>query len=310
MANNKTRASVGLSYRHQSYRTFISIYHNEYTGEVKIQPKSATSSMGHNLDQDRHIRSGKLFVEGLTNKGKAKIQKAARVLERVHEHEPNLKAYCSMITLTYGKDYPEDHESKKHLNMFLKRLKRLHVNCKYVWVAEKQKRGAIHYHILTPYFTPKEWVNNAWNDIVSKWQDSSGHTQQTLLPNVIKVNSAGSYLAKYLSKEGHRIGGNGYNIDQQTRALMKDEAIHFEKETADLENVNSIVCSLIDKISLEDRKWFEWESNYTGYRGAWLSAINYFQLEEFLNYDRHEHGLMYEDETDRNALELVKIKKT
>lgn len=300
--------AVGFSYSLQSYRNYIQLEHNIYTGELKVQPKSKSLLTKHETDYDRYKREGQLFVGGLTNKGKAKIQKATRVLENVHKFEDNLKAYCSMITLTYGKDYPTDHESKKHLNHFLKRLNRLHKECKYVWVAEKQKRGAIHYHILTPYFTDKEWVNNSWNEIVSKWQSSNNLSLQSLLPNVIKVNRAGSYLAKYLSKEGHRIGGNGYGIDQQTRSLMKDESVYLIQHDLEPECINEIVDHLKQSIT-PTKGSKEWQSKYTSYKGFWMPEFNRFNLNEFLNYTRHEYNLITESELLKSKTSQKKLSK-
>lgn len=296
-------SSVGLSYSLQSYRNFIQVSHNIYTGELKVQPKSTSLLTKHKSENthDRYKRSGKLFVEGLTIKGKAKIQKATRVLENVYKFEEGLKSYCSMITLTYGKDYPTDHESKLHLNHFLKRLKRLHPNCKYVWVAEKQKRGAIHYHILTPYYTDKEWVNNSWNEIVGKWQSKQNLKPQTLLPNVIKVNRAGSYIAKYLSKEGHKIGGNGYGIDQQTRALMKDESVYLIHHDQTPEEINEIVNSIQGDITT-DKPYKTWKSKYTSYVGLWTPEFNRYGLKEFLQYKRHDYGLITENELLANKI--------
>ncbi len=304
--SDKKIASVGLSYSNQSHRNFIQISRNLLTGETKIQPKTISLITKRTEWRDGG-RNGKLFLEGLTNKGKAKIQKASRVLEQVHKIEHELKAYTSLITLTYGKDFPTDHDSKKHLDTFLKRLRRLHDNCKYVWVAEKQKRGAIHYHILTPYFTKKEFVNSAWNEIVSKWQIKNGHEQQTLLPNVIKVNSAGSYMAKYLSKEGQNIGGNGYGIDQKTRVLMIDKTFNLIQHDRTPEQINEIVNAIVSKVQKTDTKKFIWKSNYTTYKGCWLREIDMFKLGEFFKYDRHEFNLITERELLENKIERFEI---
>ncbi len=306
---------VGLSYSLQShrekkrysYRNHFEIKHNLITNEVKIQPKSISLLTQYPSTHDRGKRSGKLFIDGLTLQAKHKIQKASRVLESIHKHEPNLKAYCSLITLTYGKDFPTDHDSKKHLDIFLKRLRRLHPTCKYIWVAEKQKRGAIHYHILTPYYTPKEFVNNSWNEIVNNWQRSNNKNIQTLLPNVIKVNSAGSYLAKYLQKEGQNIGGNGYGIDQGTRALMKDESIVFIAHDLEPNQVNEIVYAMTQDLSKNQNKCLTWQSKYTTYKGAWIDSLNVFQFQEWLKYKRHDYNLILEFESKKERSDVLKI---
>jgi hypothetical protein len=316
--NNNLLRSVGLSYYLQSHRkektptpqytkrNYFQISHNLYTNELRIQPKSILLTAPQQTTHDRYKRDGKLFIEGLTPQARHKIQKSARVLENVHKHEPKLKAYCSMITLTYGKDFPSDHDSKKHLDTFLKRLRRLHPNCKYVWVAEKQKRGAIHYHILTPYYTPKDFVNNAWNEIASNWQSINNLEPQTLLPNVIKIMSAGSYLAKYLQKEGQNIGGNGYGIDSKTRNLMKDESVYMITHELDHEQVNEIAAELINDISKGQDKTYQWKSKQSGYLGAWSSGVNVHEFKEWLEYKRHDYDLLLEHESINHRKEVVK----
>ena len=284
--------TVGLSYSNQSHRTYFMISSNKFTGECKIQPKTlATTPRKLNGSSNSEHKEGEQFREGLTFKGKSKIQKASRVLEKIHTVEHNLKAFCSLLTLTYGKDFPTDHISKKHLDTFLKRCRRKYPDFKYVWVIEKQKRGAPHFHILTPYYVDKEWLNNAWNDIANKWQVSNGYQLQTLLPNVIKVNQAGAYLSKYLSKEGHKIGGRGYGIDQNTRALMKDDVTYLVGDRMEVEQINQVVANLVNSIGLQTDNSQQWFNRYNGYSGAWLSNFNRYSLSEFIEYKSIDHNL-------------------
>ncbi len=284
--------SVGLSYSYQSHRTYITISTNKFTGECKVQPKTLATTPKKLIGSvNAEWKEGKQFREGLTYKGKAKIQKAVRILELIHTVESDLKAYCTLGTLTYGKDYPTDHESKKHLDMFLKRCRRKFPEFKYVWVIEKQKRGAPHFHILTPYYIPKEWINKAWNEIVNTWQLSNSHKLQTVLPNVIKVDNAGAYMSKYLSKEGHKIGGNGYGIDTKTRALMKDNTTYLVGERMDVETINEVVSDLVNKIGLQTLNSQSWTNFYNGYGGAWLSDYNEFMLKEFIEYEVDKYQL-------------------
>lgn len=308
--------SVGLSYSlqshreedknlHYNYRNTFEIKHNIRTNETRISCKSI-SLLPKKKEQNRGVRSGKVFQKGLTTQAKHKIQKACRILEGVYKHEEDLKAYCSMLTLSYGKNFPTDHESKKHLDTFLKRLRRVHPNCKYVWVAEKQKRGAIHYHILTPYYTKKEWLNNAWNNIVQEWQKTNNYQIQEVLPNVIKVNSASSYLAKYIQKNEQNIGGNGYGIDQKTRELMKDEAIYFIQHDLEPEQVNEVISVMEEKITNKEDIKHKWTSKYSSYNGFWSSGLNVLGLKEFIKYNRHDFDLMTEEEQGTKRRTILK----
>ena len=125
-----------------------------------------------------------------------------------------------MITLTFGQDVPNDRPAKKLLDNFLKRLRRYKDVLLYLWVAERQSRGAIHFHILTDY-TDMKYINISWNEIVQRWQIANNFIIQEVYPNVIQVDNPAGYLAKYLTKGGQNIEGNFYNMSQSLSALTK-----------------------------------------------------------------------------------------
>lgn len=105
----------------------------------------------------------------------------------------------AMITLTYG---PDDFWRPRHLSEFLKNarnwLARRGLKLRYCWVAEMQKRGVVHYHIIVwlpvvngqPVRLPKPDDSGWWPHGMSeiKW-----------------ARKAAGYLAKYTSK-GQDVG--------------------------------------------------------------------------------------------------------
>lgn len=132
-----------------------------------------------------------------------------------------------MITLTFGKNYPSDIIAKNLLDSWLKRLRRKIQATKedfhYCWVAERQTRGAIHFHILTPHYVPKHFINDSWSDVVNSYyiKQNEAHKTQKLYPNVIAVYNAGAYMAKYCQKQDQDIVGNGYSMSQATSKSIK-----------------------------------------------------------------------------------------
>ena len=120
------------------------------------------------------------------------------------------KGCASMITLSYGAYVPTDKESKRHLDTFIKRFRRKvdKKDVHYMYVEEKQEGGSIHYHILTPHYVEKEWVNNSWNQVVN----SDQHVQTTH-PNVKNVFKGMAYVAEYLKKAGKTF--DGYNMSNK-----------------------------------------------------------------------------------------------
>jgi hypothetical protein len=195
---------------------------------------------------------GMLIQEGLTKEAKAKIKRSGRMLQ-YHARERLNTKWLSFITLTYGKDWPDDPTAKNHLNRFLNKVRRRYGKIRYVWVVERQKRGAIHYHILTDQYIPKNMLNPMWDKIVAKWQAYEGHQRQTVRPNVIGIDTnkpgqAEHYLMKYMTKKDEHLQGNLYNISQPLRELMKPTAC-YEIPTS---NPEAILSELLENDNLEE----------------------------------------------------------
>ena len=213
---------VGLSY--SPYLTAKRIYIKRYvTGETLITgfPKPKPEYKAKKKPTPP-LNTGQRVQSGLSKRGKSKLRRAASFYQTLVDKSKTEKAYSSMITLSYGKEYPDDKTSKKDLDNFFKRLRRrVGSNFHYFWVAERQKRGAIHYHIVTPEYVPKEWINKHWNAVVNNRMKKEGKKTQTLFPNVIAVLHAGAYVTKYLQKEGENIIGNGYFLSQKTSESVK-----------------------------------------------------------------------------------------
>lgn len=106
------------------------------------------------------------------------------------------------VTLTYVgvDDWQADHISKA-TQQFRNYCARMRVPCRYLWVAELQKRGAVHYHLLA--WLPRGVQMPKWDEghttpsgryAVPFWAHGMTNTQ---------VAKAGvGYLMKYLSKLG------------------------------------------------------------------------------------------------------------
>ena len=199
------------------------------TGEVVVSTHDRKKPNTKESIQKPPSNIGQREREGLSNRGKRRLRRGAQYYDML-QGELGAK---NMITLTYGsKNLSTHEESKKDLDRFLKSLSR-YVKARgeevhYVWVAEIQEKrkartgeDAIHFHIMTPHYVPKELVNKWWNNAVNKARAKQGKETQKLYPNVIACHHAGAYMAKYLSKEGHKIKGNGYNMSQATSKGIK-----------------------------------------------------------------------------------------
>lgn len=141
-----------------------------------------------------------------------KIQSAKRRIKRLrrsvwaaghlhgladHGHRPPV---AWMVTLTYVgvDDWRADHISKAS-EQYRRHCARHRVPCRYLWVAELQKRGAVHYHLIA--WLPKgvgmpHWDRDTTTAGGRHVQAFWGHG----MTNVEKARTGVGYLMKYLSK--------------------------------------------------------------------------------------------------------------
>jgi hypothetical protein len=113
------------------------------------------------------------------------------------------------ITLTYPFDFPSPKASKRHVDIFLKRLKRAYSDIGLIWKLEPQERGAPHYHMLAwgvPFGELCDFVPYAWHDIAGGGDKNHLSFHLGLLDNQHCVSQVRSfrgvwaYASKYLGK--------------------------------------------------------------------------------------------------------------
>lgn len=110
------------------------------------------------------------------------------------------------ITLTYPREWPKSpREWKRHLDAFLKRLRRRWPESGYVWRLEFQKRGAPHYHILAygvdgvSDYDFRMWIREAWYEIVDSGDERHLYAGTQASPITNHAHAA-RYASKYAAK--------------------------------------------------------------------------------------------------------------
>lgn len=126
------------------------------------------------------------------------------VTKRYHKHR------LSFITLTISKheNITAQEAYSKCLAPLLRYLRTKHNMNTYVWKAEVQKRGQIHYHITTPAFLHWQQLRDTWNNLQRKagyledYHKSKGHynANSTDIHEVKHVKDLASYLMKEFAK--------------------------------------------------------------------------------------------------------------
>jgi hypothetical protein len=126
-----------------------------------------------------------------------RLRKAVLTAARMHEFELRGLGYRpAMLTLTY---HEVDDWHPKHISDLLRRarmwLARRGVRLRYVWVAELQQRGALHYHAL--FWLPRDQTI-PMPDKQGWWPHGSTRIEW--------ARKSAGYLAKYASKLDSKVG--------------------------------------------------------------------------------------------------------
>lgn len=111
-----------------------------------------------------------------------------------------------MVTLTYRRDTWQP----THMSAYMDHVRKWHIRrtgqkLKYVWVAEMQGRGVIHYHVL--YFLPKG-ITMPKADKQGWWKHGSTRTEKAVAP----VKYVMKYASKLDTKKGFPDGARTYGI--------------------------------------------------------------------------------------------------
>lgn len=120
-----------------------------------------------------------------------------------------------MITLTLSKEQKDSDNNikSKLLNHFLISIKRIHPDLNYLWKAEPQRNGNIHFHILIDKYIKKETIQILWNQIQQlynyhpqqKLNNNNKGQPSTRIESIKSKKNSMRYITKYISKnEGER----------------------------------------------------------------------------------------------------------
>lgn len=138
----------------------------------------------------------------------------------------------SFITLTVSDTTKNLTAKEAHellLSHFLQWLRRTKKVTTYIWKAELQKRGQIHYHITTPSFINWQEIKDKWNNLQSrnglldKYYSEHKHynANSTDIHAVRKINDLGAYLIKYFTKaeqNAKSVGGKTWDCSDNLKS--------------------------------------------------------------------------------------------
>lgn len=122
------------------------------------------------------------------------------------------KFKLNFITLTLPVpqgDRTDKQIKKEVLDVWLKSAKRLFKLRSYIWRAERQKNGNLHFHIVTDTYLPYDQLRDSWNNrlnrlgMIDEFEKKHGHRHpnSTDVHAIKKVRNLAAYFSKYMAKD-------------------------------------------------------------------------------------------------------------
>ena len=178
-------------------------------------------------------RTGALVTRRFTRAALKKIRRAVQCSETFLRYfctltfsPAHLQPWHVQESGTVRHDYAK-WKLHKLLDACYRQQRRLNRELSYVWVAELQKNGNIHFHILFDQFFNISWLTKIWDQAKNS-------------VDIARVNNplhAARYMRKYITKdEESEIQGNRYFISKKLREDMQpviDELVKADSSADD-----------------------------------------------------------------------------
>ena len=141
------------------------------------------------------------------------------------------RRYFVLITLTLAAKQTESDNviKRKYLNVWLQNLERVHKGINWLWVAESQKNGNIHFHVVVDRYVQYEWIKRSWNRVMSNGDYIDRYERKFGNRNPPSVNVHGqkamgnpaAYITKYLTgdKFVRELGGRKWGCCDKLREI-------------------------------------------------------------------------------------------
>lgn len=149
----------------------------------------------------------------------------------------NLKksqSFSAFYTISFPKGL-SDENARKCLNNWLTRLRSFRPNMPYLWVAERQRNGTLHFHLLTNVYMPVKVINgfmatalngvrNVQPSVFTNW--IKGKYNGVDVRHIRNSKNLKGYLAKYITKADQKIDGSPWHCSRLFSNLSTTITVH------------------------------------------------------------------------------------
>lgn len=167
------------------------------------------------------------------------------------------KTYPVFITLTLpDQNGLSDKEVKKDLlELLLKRLIYNGMMIEYFWKAEKQKRGTLHFHLITDRYVDMKYLQTIWNDILRKKGILNNYYKihkhynapSTHIRSINDLKNSVGYVMKYVSKynDSLKVDGRLYSFSKKLSTLSPCKLFY---EGSNIDPLNHYLSVNVSKV--------------------------------------------------------------
>lgn len=174
-----------------------------------------------------------------------------RLLAYTNTKKGNKCLYFFTVTFPLGMS---DDMGYRALNTWFTALRKQRLLHEYLWVAERQKNGTVHFHIAVPHFMrvwhvngvmrkilrnyaiakelpfpPEKFGRGKYNGVdIAGYKDAAGHKVPTNFAHKKKSGSLANYLTKYVTKNNESFGHLAWHNSRGFSALFLSIALSRE----------------------------------------------------------------------------------
>jgi hypothetical protein len=227
-----------------------------------IKPRGMSSSMRLHIQNLRAMAKYTGIVTSSSQKLIRKsidkflqLSKTKRVINPITNRVQKFKFTFVTLTISENKRMLTASEAyQKLLKPWLRIMKDKYEVELYLWKAELQARGQIHYHVTLNHWIHHSDVRNTWNNIQNRcglldnFYKEYGHKNpnSTDIHSVYKVRNLQAYLTKYLSKSEEDKGttiGKIWDCSQKIKGFkfISFEANDLNKEALRLGEIYKLI---------------------------------------------------------------------
>lgn len=247
-----------------------------------------------------HARPGgaELYTGMLTPASKKRLIRSINLLVAISRpkkaiHFDSKKEFTfrvNFITLTLPAPQGEVSDSVlklKSLKPWLESWKDKLPGMSYVWRAERQKNGNLHFHLITDRYIHYKDIRDSWNrcveslGFITAFEKINGHRHpnSTDVHAVKQIRNLAAYIAKYMSKketEGQPVQGKVWDCSRNLKAkdvcawpMSNADSDKFQEiyEAMPYDAFSTDYCGGVRMTEKDMRNWFpeKWIKEYSSY---------------------------------------------